>query len=196
MRVFLKLTITLLCIQLTGTCLAELSGSKPNIILVITDDQGYPLVGKHGHPWIKTPHLDQLHDSSTRFTQFMVSPTCAPTRAALLTGRHPMRNGITHTILERERMALDAVTLPQVLANAGYKSGIFGNGTSVTSTPTNQTNAASTKFSFTVRAVSAKHTHAHVPTLLTTNTLIPSSAITALSLKPVATALISFLPLP
>jgi len=98
----------------------------PNIVLVITDDQGYAPVGAHGHPWIRTPNMDALHDRSTVFTRFLVSPTCAPTRSALMTGRHPLKNGITHTIYERERMALDAVTLPQVLAKAGYKSGIFG----------------------------------------------------------------------
>lgn len=102
------------------------AGARPNIVLVITDDQGYGPIGRHGHPWIQTPHLDQLHDQSVRFTRFLVSPTCAPTRAALMTGRHPMRNGVTHTINERERLTLDATTLPQVLATAGYTSGIFG----------------------------------------------------------------------
>ena len=105
---------------------APLKGSRPNIILVMTDDQGYGPIGRHGHPWIHTPHLDRLHDGSMRFTRFLVSPTCAPTRSALMTGRHPMRNGVTHTILERERMTLDATTLPQVLKKAGYTSGIFG----------------------------------------------------------------------
>jgi arylsulfatase len=103
-----------------------LAGSTPNIILMITDDQGYGPIGRHGHPWIQTPHLDQLYDQSVRFTRFLVSPTCAPTRSAMMTGRHAMRNGVTHTILERERMTLDAVTLPQVLKQAGYRSGIFG----------------------------------------------------------------------
>ncbi len=103
-----------------------LEGSRPNIILVITDDQGYGPVGRHGHPWIRTPNLDVLYDKSARFTRFLVSPTCSPTRSALMTGRHPMRNGITHTILERERMTLDATTLPQVLKTAGYTTGIFG----------------------------------------------------------------------
>ncbi len=105
---------------------AALGGSRPNVILVITDDQGYGPIGAHGHPWIKTPNLDELHGQSTRFTRFLVSPTCSPTRAALMSGRHPLKNGITHTILERERMALSTVTLPQVLAKAGYVSGIFG----------------------------------------------------------------------
>ena len=100
--------------------------AAPNVILIITDDQGYGPVGRHGHPWIQTPNLDTLHDTSVRFTRFLVSPTCAPTRSALMTGRHPMKNGVTHTILERERMTLDATILPQVLKQAGYTSGIFG----------------------------------------------------------------------
>ncbi|MFT6180806.1 MAG: arylsulfatase A-like enzyme [Paracoccaceae bacterium] len=102
------------------------AAEKPNIILVMTDDQGYGPVGKHGHPWIKTPNLDALYDQSTRLTRFLVSPTCSPTRSALMTGRHPLKNGITHTILERERMALKSTTLPQTLKKGGYTSGIFG----------------------------------------------------------------------
>lgn len=105
---------------------AELKGSRPNIILIMTDDQGYGPIGRHGHPWIKTPALDHLHDTSVRFSRFLVCPTCSPTRSAVLTGRHSMRNGITHTILERERLALDAKTLPAALQAAGYQTGIFG----------------------------------------------------------------------
>lgn len=105
---------------------AELAGRKPNVILVITDDQGFGPVGRHGHPWIQTPNMDRFYDQSLRFTRFLVAPTCAPTRSALMTGRHPMRNGVTHTILERERMTLNATTLPQVLKEVGYTSGIFG----------------------------------------------------------------------
>ena len=104
----------------------SLAGSRPNIVVIMTDDQGYAPIGRHGHPWIRTPNLDALHDASLRFTRFLVSPTCAPTRSALMTGRHPMRNGVTHTILERERMTLDAVTLPSVLQGAGYATAIFG----------------------------------------------------------------------
>ena len=103
-----------------------LSGSRPNIILMMTDDQGYAPVARHGHSWIRTPNLDDLFDRSTRFTRFHVSPTCSPTRSALMTGRHPMKNGVTHTILERERMTLDATILPQVLKTVGYTTGIFG----------------------------------------------------------------------
>ena len=104
----------------------ELSGQRPNIILILTDDQGYGELSCHGHPWLSTPHLDQLHRESVRLTDFHVSPTCAPTRAAIMTGRHEFMSGVTHTIIERERMALDAFTLPQVLQSADYKTAIFG----------------------------------------------------------------------
>ena len=120
MRTFISIVVIWLVIELTA-CAAP-----PNIVLIITDDQGCPPLGRHGHPWIQTPHLDRLHDESTRFTRFLVSPTCSPTRSALMTGRHSMRNGVTHTILERERLTLDAVTLPQLLSSAGYARGIFG----------------------------------------------------------------------
>src|SRR6056300_366882 len=115
--------ILCLCLFLPGLLAAT---DKPNIVLVITDDQGYGPVGRHGHPWIQTPNLDRLYDTSTHLTRFLVSPTCAPTRSALMTGRHPMRNGVTHTILERERMTLKATTLPQVLKSVDYTTGIFG----------------------------------------------------------------------
>lgn len=105
---------------------AQLTGTRPNILLVMTDDQGYGELGCHGNPVLKTPNLDRLHAQSLRFTGFHVSPTCAPTRSALLTGRHEFRNGVTHTIFERERLNLDAVTIAQVLRGAGYATGIFG----------------------------------------------------------------------
>jgi arylsulfatase len=99
---------------------------QPNIILVMTDDQGYGDLGCHGHPFLKTPNLDKLYAQSTRFTDFHVSPTCAPTRAALMSGLAPFKNGVTHTVLERERMALSSTTIAEVLRSAGYTTGIFG----------------------------------------------------------------------
>lgn len=104
----------------------SLSGSRPNIILVMTDDQGYGDLSCHGHPYLKTPNIDKLYAQSTRFTDFHVSPTCAPTRSALMSGRAPFKNGVTHTILERDRMTLKATTIAQVLKSAGYTTGIFG----------------------------------------------------------------------
>jgi arylsulfatase len=107
---------------------AALAGAeaKPNIVLVMTDDQGYGDLACHGNPVVKTPNLDRLHSESVRFTDFNVSPTCAPTRSALMTGRHEFRNGVTHTIEERERLTLKATTLAEVLKAAGYATGIFG----------------------------------------------------------------------
>ena len=99
---------------------------RPNIVLVMTDDQGYGDLGCHEHPFLKTPNLDKLYTQSTRFTDFHASPTCAPTRSALLSGRAPFKNGVTHTVLERDRMTLKATTIAEVLKDAGYTTGIFG----------------------------------------------------------------------
>ena len=101
-------------------------GSQPNIILVLTDDQGMGDLSCMRNPILKTPQLDNFYEKSTRFTDFHVSPTCAPTRGALMSGRHPMEVGITHTIRRREQMALGVVTLPQALQQAGYRTGLFG----------------------------------------------------------------------
>ena len=111
---------------LSSTQAATISGARPNIVFIITDDQGYGDLSAHGNPVLKTPNLDRLHAEGVRFTDFHVSPTCSPTRSALMSGRHEFKNGVTHTILERERMSLDTVTLPQTLKTAGYATGIFG----------------------------------------------------------------------
>ena len=117
----------LLGVSLGGASAADpLAGKKPNIVFILTDDQGYGDISAHGNPILKTPNMDRLHAEGVRFTDFHVSPTCAPTRSALLTGRHEFKNGVTHTILERERLTLKAVTLPEVLKGAGYTTGIFG----------------------------------------------------------------------
>jgi arylsulfatase A-like enzyme len=99
---------------------------RPNIIMVMPDDVGWGDFGCHGNPIILTPAVDGFWKQSVRFTDFHVSPTCAPTRAALLTGRHEFKSGVTHTINERERLSLKAVTLPEVLRAAGYATGLFG----------------------------------------------------------------------
>lgn len=101
-------------------------GKQPNIILIITDDQGYYDLSGHGNPHLATPNLDKLRDESFRFTRFQVSPTCAPTRSAIMSGRAPFYVGVTHTILERERMKLGVPTMPEMLRDAGYTTGLFG----------------------------------------------------------------------
>jgi arylsulfatase A-like enzyme len=118
---------SLFSVDVAGAAEAAPSWPKhPNIVLVVTDDQGYGDFSCHGNPILKTPNLDRLHAESVRFTDFHVSPTCSPTRASLMTGRHEFRSGVTHTIYERERLGLSATTLPQVLKTAGYVNGIFG----------------------------------------------------------------------
>jgi len=116
-----------LCSQTVNATPAQAESSdRPNIILVITDDQGYGDLSCHGHPYLQTPNLDKLSTQSTRFTDFHVSPTCAPTRSALMSGRAPFKNGITHTILERDRMALGRTTIAERMQTTGYTTGIFG----------------------------------------------------------------------
>jgi arylsulfatase len=122
----LYIATSFLCIAGAIADSNDIADAKLNIILVMTDDQGYGDLGCHGHPFLKTPNLDTLHAQSTRFTSFHASPSCSPTRAALLSGQLPFRNGITHTILERERMALSATTIAEVLKHGGYATGIFG----------------------------------------------------------------------
>ena len=118
-----SLSVLFLSIMLLG-CTHKTS--TPNIILIMTDDQGYGDISAHGSPDVITPNIDKLKSLGISLEDFQVSPTCAPTRSALLSGRHPFKNGITHTILERERMALGITTLPEVLQRGGYTSGIFG----------------------------------------------------------------------
>lgn len=103
-----------------------LKGSKPNIILVLTDDQGMGDLSCMGNTILKTPHIDALYEKSTRFADFHVSPTCAPTRAAMMSGRFPFEVGVSHTLMQRERLAPNVVTFPQALQKAGYKTGLFG----------------------------------------------------------------------
>ena len=123
-----KYTLILLSSLLFTPVKAQQSAKStpPNIILIMPDDMGWGDIHAHGHPFVITPNLDALYAESLRFTDFHVSPTCAPTRSAIMSGRHEFRNGVTHTISERERMTLDAVTLPQTLKKAGFTNGIFG----------------------------------------------------------------------
>ncbi|CAA6690010.1 MULTISPECIES: arylsulfatase [unclassified Lentimonas] len=104
----------------------DLSGSRPNIILVMTDDQGMGDLSCMGNPIVKTPHIDKFYEQSTRFTDYQVSPTCAPTRAAILSGQAPFKVGVTHTIYQRELMSLDTFTVAQALKSAGYATALFG----------------------------------------------------------------------
>lgn len=119
--------ISYLCIFLLGFNLVSTAQkNKPNVILIITDDQGYGDVGAHGNPYINTPNLDQLHAESTRLTNFHVSPTCAPTRAALLTGHYSNKTGVWHTIGGRSLLLENEKTMADIFSENNYKTGAFG----------------------------------------------------------------------
>lgn len=99
---------------------------KPNIILIMTDDQGIGDIGYMGNPYIKTPVLDSLASSAIILSNFYVSPVCAPTRSSLLTGRYSLRTGIHDTYNGGATMAADEYTLAEILSVNGYKTGMFG----------------------------------------------------------------------
>lgn len=99
---------------------------KPNVILIITDDQGYGDIAALGNPVLETPNMDKLHSESIRLTDYHVDPTCSPTRAALLTGRYSTRTGVTHTINGRSLMHGDEYTMAEYFKDNGYRTGMFG----------------------------------------------------------------------
>lgn len=103
-----------------------LLAKAPNIVLVITDDQGYGDLSCHGNPVLKTPHLDALHAESVRLTDYHVAPTCAPTRSALITGHWTNRTGVWHTIMGRSMLRANEVTIGTLLSKAGYSTAMFG----------------------------------------------------------------------
>jgi arylsulfatase A-like enzyme len=99
---------------------------RPNVLLILTDDQGYGDLGVHGNPKIRTPHLDRLARQGVELEHFHVCPVCSPTRSSLLTGRYNYRTGVVDTFLGRSLMHPDEVTLAEMLQGAGYRTGIFG----------------------------------------------------------------------
>lgn len=120
-RLFIVVTVLLLL-----TPLGLAAQEKPNVIIVITDDQGKNDLSCMGNPYIKTPNLDKFYEESVRFTNYHVSTTCAPTRGSLLTGRHTNRVNVFHTITGRSLLFEDEVIMPQVFAQNGYTNGMFG----------------------------------------------------------------------
>ncbi|MHC4984164.1 MAG: arylsulfatase, partial [Planctomycetota bacterium] len=100
--------------------------TRPNVVLVITDDQGYGDLGCHGNKLIRTPNLDRLYAQSARLTNFHVSPSCSPTRASLMTGRYSNRTGVWHTIMGRSLLRADEITMADVFKAGGYVTGLFG----------------------------------------------------------------------
>src|SRR6266853_1852050 len=115
MRIHPLLLLAASAAWLPASTIGAAESKQPNIIFILADDTGYGDLSCTGNPILKTPNMDRLHDEGVSFTDFHVSPTCSPTRSALMSGKHEFRNGITHTVLERERLTPDAVTIAQVL---------------------------------------------------------------------------------
>src|SRR3954468_9233871 len=118
----------LLAVGLTFVCgLPVGAGAKrPNIVVVLSDDQGYGDFSCHGNPILKTPNLDRLHSQSVRLTDFHVAPMCTPTRGQLMSGRDALRNGATSVCAGRSFLRPGIPTLAELLHGLGYRTGLFG----------------------------------------------------------------------
>jgi len=99
---------------------------RPNIVLILTDDQGWWDIAAHGNRFVRTPNMDKLAADGVSFDRFYVCPVCAPTRAELMTGRYYLRTGVYNTRFGGDTLDPRETTLPQVLQKSGYSTGIFG----------------------------------------------------------------------
>jgi arylsulfatase A-like enzyme len=118
--------ILVFLLAITKISAQTVDNQRPNVLLIITDDQGYGDFGFTGNHWVRTPHLDQLAKESINFSQFYVSPVCAPTRSSLMTGRYSLRTGVRDTYNGGAILAGEETTLAEVLQSKGYRTGIFG----------------------------------------------------------------------
>lgn len=121
---------SLICLGLVlatlGARADEPNAARPNIVLIITDDQGMGDLSITGNPHLETPAIDALASQSVSFSRFYVSPVCSPTRASLMTGRYNYRTRVVDTWVGRSMMDPDEVTIAEVLGGAGYATGLFG----------------------------------------------------------------------
>ncbi|NNJ26361.1 arylsulfatase [Alienimonas chondri] len=118
------------CLAAVATVLAPQAAAaaadSPNVVIVISDDQGYGDLGCTGNPIIRTPQIDRLASESVGLSDYHVAPTCSPTRCAFLTGHWTNRTGVWHTIMGRSMLREDEVTVGRMFSNAGYETGMFG----------------------------------------------------------------------
>ncbi len=121
----LRLSVLAICVAPSVVNATDVK-QRPNVVLIMTDDQGYGDLGFHGNDKIDTPVLDRLAVQSTRFDRFFVCPLCTPTRATLLSGRYYLRTGAASVTRGLETMRSDEVTIAEVLKSAGYVTGCFG----------------------------------------------------------------------
>ncbi|HBO43379.1 MAG TPA: arylsulfatase [Planctomycetaceae bacterium] len=121
--VFLAAT---LCLGSSSRAESESAAPRPNVIVVLADDQGYGDLSCHGNPVLKTPHLDRLHSQSVRFTDFHVAPMCTPTRAQLMSSVGALPSGAMNVSSGRDLLRRDLKTMADCFAASGYRTGIFG----------------------------------------------------------------------
>ena len=99
--------------------------SGPNVVLIMTDDQGYGELSCHRHPFLKTPNLDQSHAEGIRLTNYHASPLCGPTRAALMTGLHCQNVAFQSNPPPSDLISWETPAVANVFADNGYRTGIF-----------------------------------------------------------------------
>ncbi|MBD3240636.1 MAG: sulfatase-like hydrolase/transferase, partial [Chitinivibrionales bacterium] len=102
------------------------NAKRPNVLVIITDDQGFGDCSFYGNPVLKTPHMDTLATEGVSFGQFHVTPMCAPTRGAFMSGVHPLRNMALSTTDGRHCLRPELPCMPQAFADAGYRTALFG----------------------------------------------------------------------
>ena len=100
--------------------------ARPNVVYVMTDDQGYGEISVHGNPILNTPHMDRLHGQSIRLSDFHAAPMCTPSRGQLLTGLDAARNGAINVSSGRTLLRAELPTMANFFQDAGYSTGIFG----------------------------------------------------------------------
>ena len=115
-----KIACTLLMV-IIGFTQSISAQKRPNVILIVTDDQGYGDLSCHGNPVIRTPHLDDLYAESVRFVNFHVDPTCAASRAALMTGKYAHRAGVWRTVSGGNHLRASEITMADVFKRNGYR---------------------------------------------------------------------------
>jgi arylsulfatase A-like enzyme len=126
MKIIYSITIAVLFLLALAGSVSSQERTQPNVIIIITDDQGYGDLGITGNPHVKTPVIDKFASENIRFNKFYVSPVCAPTRSSLMTGRFSLRTGVRDTYNGGATMAANEVTIAEMLKQANYKTGIFG----------------------------------------------------------------------
>ena len=125
-RILGRIVLVMGLVSFASICIAQETNRRPNVVLIMTDDQGYGDLGFHGNRKIDTPVLDRLASQSVRFDRFFVCPYCTQTRAAVMTGRYPLRTGAASVTRGLETVRSEEVTIAEVLRAAGYATACFG----------------------------------------------------------------------